>query len=73
MSKRRRDDTQLGLPPTKRYRDTATSPLDRLSSLSDELLLHILSFLPISGLNVCQRYGINVGVNISIHITDIQN
>lgn len=56
MSKRRRDDAQFDLPPTKRHRDAVTSPLDRLSSLSDEILLHILSFLPISSLNVCQRY-----------------
>jgi hypothetical protein len=60
MSKRRRDDAQFDLPSAKRYRDGVTSPLDRLSSLSDELLLHVLSFLPISSLNVCQRYDTNV-------------
>ena len=30
--------------------------LDRLSSLSDELVLRTLSFLPVSSLVVCQRY-----------------
>ncbi|CEJ54719.1 hypothetical protein PMG11_01015 [Penicillium brasilianum] len=55
MSKRRGDDAQFELPSAKRYRGGVTSPLDRLSSLSDELLLHVLSFLPISSLNVCQR------------------
>jgi hypothetical protein len=38
--------------PTKRARSTSEDPL---SQLSDELLLRILSFLPITDLNVCQR------------------
>ncbi|CAL5872287.1 uncharacterized protein PFLUO_LOCUS6548 [Penicillium psychrofluorescens] len=54
MLKRRREDPQPSVPPTKRARNAKTGSLDRLSSLSDELLLHILSFLPISSLNVCQ-------------------
>ncbi|CAG7945240.1 unnamed protein product [Penicillium salamii] len=52
MPKRRRDD-EPNLPP-KRIRNDGKST-DRLSSLSNELLLHILSFLPVSSLNVCQR------------------
>lgn len=54
MSKRRREDDTSDLPSAKRNRDLVTGPVDRLSSLSDELLLNILSFLPVSSLNVCQ-------------------
>ncbi|KAI2788359.1 hypothetical protein POX_e06373 [Penicillium oxalicum] len=55
MPKRPLDDAVARQLPSKRRRDLETSPLDRLSLLSDELLLQILSFLPISSLNVCQR------------------
>ncbi|KAJ5984393.1 hypothetical protein N7481_006492 [Penicillium waksmanii] len=54
MSKRRRgEEDQSDAPFSKRRRDSATGgPVDRLSSLSNELLLHILSFLPISSLGI---------------------
>ncbi|KAJ5231957.1 hypothetical protein N7468_004913 [Penicillium chermesinum] len=57
MAKRtRRDSTSYpDIPAPKRLRDVRAPPIDRLSSLSNELLLHILSFLPIESLNVCQR------------------
>ncbi|KAJ5090402.1 hypothetical protein N7532_009086 [Penicillium argentinense] len=55
MSKRRREQEHFTLPFSKRLRESAGIPIDRLSSLSNELLLHILSFLPISSLSVCQR------------------
>ena len=62
MSKRSREELEDQLqheylPLSKRSRkdqEKADLP-DRLSSLSSELLLHILSFLPISSLNICQR------------------
>ncbi|KAJ5955725.1 hypothetical protein N7501_010004 [Penicillium viridicatum] len=54
MSKRCRDHWDSGLPQ-KRTRTNDIGPVDRLSRLSNELLLHILSFLPVSSLNVCQR------------------
>ncbi|KAJ6127464.1 hypothetical protein N7523_003076 [Penicillium sp. IBT 18751x] len=54
MSKRSRECQPSDLPPAKRNRDVVTGPVDRLSSLSDELLLNILSFLPVSSLNLCQ-------------------
>ncbi|KAF7719209.1 Uncharacterized protein PECH_008261 [Penicillium ucsense] len=54
MPKRHLDDALVTQPPSKR-RDLKSTPPDRLSSLSDELLLQILSFLPISSLNICQR------------------
>ncbi|KAJ5353659.1 hypothetical protein N7541_006223 [Penicillium brevicompactum] len=53
MSKRRRDCDLDS--PKKRIRAHEVGPVDRLSSLSNELLLHILSFLPVSSLNICQR------------------
>lgn len=58
MSKRTREDAALdsSIPAPKRIRDVQDSPVDRLSSLSNELLLNILSFLPIESLNVCQRF-----------------
>lgn len=56
MSKRCRDDEQTDSPPSKRHRGGEVDRVDRLSSLSDEILLHILSFLPIPSLIVCQRY-----------------
>lgn len=56
MPKRSRKDDLSGTTPAKRPSGTRNGPIDRLSSLSDELLLNILSYLPISSLNVCQRY-----------------
>jgi len=55
MSKRSGDELTES-PPSKRLCVGKTDPTDRLSSLSDEILLHILSFLPIPSLAVCQRY-----------------
>ncbi|KAL1985568.1 hypothetical protein VTN96DRAFT_7788 [Rasamsonia emersonii] len=55
MSKRCRDDEQTDSPPSKRHCGGEVDRVDRLSSLSDEILLHILSFLPIPSLIVCQR------------------
>lgn len=53
MVKRRADnDDEQVLPPAKRGRNS--SP-DQLSRLSDELLLRILSYVPVTTLNVCQR------------------
>ncbi|KAH7046683.1 F-box domain-containing protein [Macrophomina phaseolina] len=53
MVKRRADnDDEQVLPPAKRGRNS--SP-DQLSRLSDELLLRILSYVPVATLNVCQR------------------
>ncbi|KAF4313543.1 Zinc finger CCHC-type protein [Botryosphaeria dothidea] len=53
MPKRRaEDDDQNALPPAKRGRNIAS---DKLSRLSDELLLRILSYVPVATLNVCQR------------------
>ncbi|KAK2880095.1 hypothetical protein FQN49_000573 [Arthroderma sp. PD_2] len=43
-------------PPAKRTRQP-----DRLSSLSDELLLHVLSFLSIPSLITCQRFAALAG------------
>ncbi|KAJ5775949.1 uncharacterized protein N7511_000960 [Penicillium nucicola] len=53
MLKRRRD--QDSSQPHKRPRTRDAQSGDRLSRLSNELLLHIFSFLPVSSLNVCQR------------------
>ncbi|EEP78345.1 predicted protein [Uncinocarpus reesii 1704] len=53
MPKRAPDDQAPEGPPQKRSR-RSTEP-DRLSPLSDELALHILSFLPIRSLITCQR------------------
>ncbi|KAJ5156510.1 hypothetical protein N7492_009313 [Penicillium capsulatum] len=54
MPKRPREEVQDDLPPAKRTRGKNGSS-GRLSTLSNELLLHILSFLPMRSLNVCQR------------------
>lgn len=60
MSKRRIDGeddidaTRYSHPP-KRPRTKEADGVDRLSSLSNELLLHILSCLPIPSLIDCQR------------------
>lgn len=53
MPKRRNVEV---LPPPKRLRMTPSGHLDHISTLSDELLLHILSFLPLPALLVCQQY-----------------
>ncbi|OGE56843.1 hypothetical protein PENARI_c002G04410 [Penicillium arizonense] len=53
MFKRRKD--QDSAQPYKRLRTRDAGSVDRLSRLSNELLLHIFSFLPVSSLNVCQR------------------
>ncbi|KAL4941000.1 hypothetical protein BDV06DRAFT_10039 [Aspergillus oleicola] len=56
MSKRRIDGDLSKNPPPKRSRtNEAGNKTDRLSSLSNEILLHILSFLPIPALLTCQR------------------
>ncbi|KAL2836826.1 hypothetical protein BJY01DRAFT_52041 [Aspergillus pseudoustus] len=55
MPKRRNDDESSNSGPTKRPRTIeARTAADRLSSLSNEVLLHILSFLPIPSLITCQ-------------------
>ncbi|KAL4801437.1 hypothetical protein BDV18DRAFT_149199 [Aspergillus unguis] len=56
MLKRRNDDEQSKSPPSKRARNIEPGDqTDHLSSLSNEILLHILSFLPIPALLTCQR------------------
>ncbi|KAL5118828.1 hypothetical protein ACEQ8H_003331 [Pleosporales sp. CAS-2024a] len=50
--KRAREDSD-GQEPPKKVRRVIKS--DRLSKLSDELLVHILSFVPVDALFVCQR------------------
>ncbi|KAJ6186324.1 hypothetical protein N7519_007625 [Penicillium mononematosum] len=55
MSKRCRDHCDSDLPQKRTRTRDDIGPVDRLSGLSNELLLHILSFLPVSSLNVCQR------------------
>lgn len=54
VRKRTRDsDSDNDLPPSKRGK---LYTKDRLSSLSDELTLRVLSFLPVAQLVKCQRY-----------------
>ncbi|KAL2863595.1 WD domain protein [Aspergillus lucknowensis] len=49
------DELSKGFPP-KRQRTTETGRApDHLSSLSNEVLLHVLSFLPVQSLITCQR------------------
>ncbi|OJD20000.1 hypothetical protein AJ78_00015 [Emergomyces pasteurianus Ep9510] len=58
MSKRRLDTSTVpaeDAPPEKRMRPNDASMKDHLSRLSDELILHILSFLPTQSLSLCQR------------------
>ena len=54
MSKRVRQ--QDGLDDDRAAKRVRPSSPDRLSKLSDELILRVLSFLPVSQLAVCQRY-----------------
>ena len=55
MPKRSRDEEHDSVRSPKRAKARSPSaPADRLSTLSDELLLRVLSFLPIHDLNVCQ-------------------
>jgi hypothetical protein len=51
--KRTREEEDVGDRPTKILRGPAE---DRLSKLSDELFVRILSFGSVSTLLVCQRY-----------------
>lgn len=53
MPKRSRDEAGDAPSVAKRLRPNTT---DRFSVLSDELLLRILSFLPISDLVLCERW-----------------
>jgi len=62
MSKRRRGSDESDASTRKRRRDSSAGSIDRLSCLSNELLLHILSFLPISSLSVCQRYALGLPI-----------
>ncbi|KAK9643194.1 hypothetical protein V6Z96_008511 [Aspergillus fumigatus] len=55
MSKRSLDSSNTDHRQPKRPRITRVDNQDRLSLLSDELLLQILSFLPIPSLLICQR------------------
>ena len=58
MTKRTWSGELVDCPPTKRFRlDKKTQP-DILSSLSDEIILHILSFLSTPSLIICQRLAI---------------
>ena len=52
MPKRSRDELE-GVDVNKRLR---SDPQDRLSALSDELLLVLLSYLPVHDLTRCERY-----------------
>ncbi|KAL4996147.1 hypothetical protein BDV10DRAFT_196114 [Aspergillus recurvatus] len=55
MFKRHHDELSDS-PPLKRLRVTEDArQVDHISALSDEILLHILSFLPIPALLTCQR------------------
>ncbi|RAL10774.1 WD domain protein [Aspergillus homomorphus CBS 101889] len=56
MSKRHYEDGLYALhAPRPSKRGRLPNGINRISTLSDETLLHILSFLPISSLIVCQR------------------
>lgn len=54
MSKRTGDDA--GFEDSRDIKRVRPSNVDRLSRLSDELTLRVLSLLPESQLVVCQRY-----------------
>ncbi|PWY78399.1 F-box domain protein [Aspergillus sclerotioniger CBS 115572] len=55
MSKRNHVDDPSVLPPPKRPHTIPSIHIDQITALSDELLIHILSFLPIPSLLVCQQ------------------
>lgn len=57
------DETNTVLPAKRRHtertspdEDATIPPRDFLSTLSDELILLVLSFLPTSSIIICQRY-----------------
>ena len=62
MAKRARDDNDDDDDAAAAAFDSRTSkrvkpsPIDRLSNLSDELILRVLAYLPVSQLAVCHRY-----------------
>lgn len=66
MSKRNIGNEDSYPRPPKRPRTKEADGVDRLSSLSDELLLHILFCLPIPSLISCQRCFIR-GKRIDFH------
>lgn len=51
--KRGRDEDDAGEHSAKIHR---ISKIDNLSKLSDELLVRVLSFVPVPALLICQRY-----------------
>jgi hypothetical protein len=53
IMKRAREEEDVDDRPAKVQR---FSKLDRLSRLSEELLVRILTFIPVPSLLVCQRY-----------------
>ncbi|KAL4815949.1 hypothetical protein BDW67DRAFT_175992 [Aspergillus spinulosporus] len=55
MLKRHNDELTDSSPPKRLRVAEDMRQIDRISSLSDEILLHILSFLPIPALLTCQR------------------
>ena len=64
VGKRARDiDSDDDLPPLKRGKSSIS---DRLSSLSDELTLRVLSFLPVAQLVKCQRYVVLLSMPLSL-------
>jgi len=63
--KRPRECDEPDKRPSKLIRVLAR---DRLSNLSDELLLRILSFVPVATLNICQRYG-NLRISAGYRLT----
>ena len=56
VKRARSEEDDEGRQQPKRQQQRHPSSIDRLSSLSDELLLRILSNLPVSTLTLCQRY-----------------
>lgn len=60
MSKRGHEDVPEDERPAKR---TRPAHVDRISQLSDELLLRILSFVSVPTLTTCQRYATTISVS----------
>ena len=56
MLKIRDESDTMTYPSPKRRRISQAYNSDYLSFLSDEILLHILSYLPMPALLICQRY-----------------